>query len=248
MIFYFFPLGISRINLRHVFLAQVFYWMLIYRFLAAIAFPELQVKIIAYTVAPQVNLELATALYQSLISPFILPDLIKYEHTVLTVIGSVGIIVFWMIFGSSLEMRFKKPMFMGAFALATVLAMAVALIPAFSVNPVYWIGQGVTFFFLGATFTLFLEDDVKVFYHNFTIFGTHNHGTLEFPSPIFSFILLLVLAAPTLMHWYPVEKAIDLPLRHGMIPALGWVCLLTAAGAVTGLIWQSVAPSERRGI
>ncbi|MGF1572464.1 MAG: hypothetical protein ACFCU1_05270 [Sumerlaeia bacterium] len=245
MIFYFFPIGLSTIKLRHVFIAYAFCCMLIYRFAATLFFPDLQVKVIAFTLYPKANTELFSALFQSLITPFSTPDLPSWDHAIMTVIGSCALVIFWIVFGSSFEMRLKKSWFLILFALSVLLACLVAFLPVFSVNPVYSILQGSTFVFLGMTFTLFMQDDVKFFYHYFTIFGTHNQGRLEFPAPIFAAIWLLILAVPCTMYWYPESEAIDLPLRHGIIPAFGWIAILTTIGALIGLLIEKVSPHER---
>lgn len=244
MIIYFFPTGLSTIKLRHVFLAQMFYWVLIYRFVSSIFFPSLQVKITAFAADPAFSVEFLSALFQSLITPFTQPDLPSMDHTVLTIISSLGVIAFWLVFGSSFEMRLKKNWFGLIFCFSILLAAAVAILPVFTLNPVYWLGHGMTFFFLGLTFTLFLQDDVKIFYHYFTIFGTHNQGTVEFPAPIFSAILLLFLTVPTTMYWYPEDKAFDLALRYALVPPIGWVSMLVGMGAVFGMLTEKIAPVE----
>jgi hypothetical protein len=243
MIFYFFPLGISSLKLRHVWIAQVFTWMLMYRFLMSLFFPELQVTILAFLSDVSFSVETATVLFQSLITPISHPDKLGVEHSFLTMVASLFVIFFWILYGSSLEHRLGWRGFLGLMGVGFLLAVAIPALPFMTLNPVYWIGKGLTLFFMGVTLTLFVQEDVRIFYHGVSVFGGHHQGTWDLPAPLLSAFLGFIMALSASIYWYPEDKPVDALLRYAQVAPVAWLTALIVTGALVGYAWGQAFPN-----
>lgn len=243
MFFYFFPLGVSSVEKKHVWLAYVICAIIVYRFVLSLIFPQLQIPMTSYFFNPSFNTEFFAAAYQSLITPNGFPAWAATEHKYFCALGTIAVFVFWILFGSSFEMKFGKIFFVCLLGFAFILSIFIGAVPAITLNPTFWLGQVVTLFFAGMAFSMFLQDDVRIYYHFYVILGEHNLGTWEVPAPMPLALIILFMFVPMSTLWYQ-EISSDLPIRIASINPLTWTTIVLVAGAITGILfdqWSKMA-------
>lgn len=243
MFFYIIPLGIRAMKIERVFLAYMLVGILIYRFLMSFAFPELQIPITTYFNHPGLSVEFVSALYQSTITPNAYPEWVGNGHAIFCLISTIAMIFFWMFFGSSLEMRLGKNGFLAILALGVFLGIAVGLFPLNSLGPTFWVGHVVTIFMIGVCGTLFLTEDVQMYYHLMIVFLDNHAGKFNIPVPVPLFIILILMVLPTGVMFY--ERPPDtLPIRLATVPPLAWNTVILFLGLLVGHILSILVPKK----